>query len=185
MVICAGLDLAAKPHRPSGLAIIEARSPLELRVLNVSTVYTNHEIVEALRSSNVDMVAIDSPLSMPSSVRGYRDVDIEMIRHGFRVLPPRWRSMTNLTLRAMELTEVMRNLGVKVVETHPLSALKSSRCRSLSALTRRINLDVERCSSKHEADAVVAAIVCVFHFFKMSLTISAADGLIVLLPPLC
>ncbi|MEM0199010.1 MAG: hypothetical protein QXX72_01850, partial [Desulfurococcaceae archaeon] len=65
------------------------------------------------------------------------------------------------------------------------SALKSSRCQSLSALTRRINLDVERCSSKHEADAVVAAIVCVFHFFKMSLTISAADGLIVLLPPLC
>lgn len=187
MVICAGVDLAARAHRPTGIAIVEAGSPRFIHLISVTTAYEDVEIVELLKKSSTVLAAVDSPLSLPASGRKYREVDLEMIRQGYRVLPPSWRYMRELTMRAMKLIDTLKLSGIEVVETHPLSALKSSRCLTPSRLFEKVfTKPIDTLGmSKHEVDAVIASIVCVYHHYGESHLVRALDGLIALLPPLC
>lgn len=187
MVICAGLDLAAREHRPTGIAIVEAWGPGFIHLANVTIAYRDLDIVEILKKTRTDTIAIDSPLSLPTNNRKYREVDLEMIKRGFRVLPPSWRYMRELTLRAMKLASTLKTIGIEVIETHPLSALKSSNCSTPERLFQTVfskPIDILGIS-KHEVDAIIASIVCVYHYHGASLPVRAPDGLIALLPPLC
>ena len=186
MVICAGIDLAASEHRPTGIAIVNAPALPKLVFLLIKEVYKDSEIIWLVKSHGVESVAIDSPLSLPSSGQGYRKVDLEMIKSGFRVLPPGWNSMKKLTLRAIGIRKALQDMNINVVETHPLSALKSSGCRSLEELLEATGARLQSSTlSKHEKDAVIAAVVCVYCAFKLCKSICAEDGSIALLPTLC
>ncbi|MDK2464667.1 MAG: DUF429 domain-containing protein [Candidatus Korarchaeota archaeon] len=154
-----GLDLAGKETRPTGVAVL---TPDSLACL---TLLTDEEVFGFVTSSDPDLVAIDAPLSKPSS--GWlRDSDRELIRRGLRVLPPMLGPMRSLTERGMRLASGLRALGVRVVEVHPGSTAKvlgvpRTAAGVLEAL-KKVGISVRhspgRVSSIHEVDAALAAL---------------------------
>ncbi len=184
MVICGGIDLAARPYKPTGVAVIRAISDFKFEILYVSEVYSNEEIVSSLIKFSPVAVAIDSPLALPRR-GGLRKVDYELIKAGFRVLPPIWTSMIELTLRAQKLVKVLENYGIEVVETHPRSSVKSSNCNSVEELLEVLGISVFRRLTRHEADSIVASLVCVYYKSNKALVFRASDGEIALLPRIC
>jgi predicted nuclease with RNAse H fold len=184
MVVCGGIDLAAKSYRPTGVAIIKSTSDLHFELLHVSEEYSDEEIVTTLVRYNPVAVAIDSPLALPKK-RKLREVDYAVIKAGFRVLPPVWGSMMELTMRAQRLIKVLENYGVEIIETHPRSSIKSSNCSTLHDLFNTVKLNISRRISQHEADSIVASLVCVYYKCGKALVFKASDGEIALLPRIC
>lgn len=186
MVICAGIDLSANPRRPSGLSIVEYSGDNGfLRLVYVGVVKENNEIIDLIKGHRVDGVGIDAPLSMPSEGRYYRKVDLRMIKAGYRVLPPAWRSMRSLTTRGMILADSLKSMGYVVIETHPRSCLKSSGCSSIEELFKAIGLAVSGFLTRDEIDSIIASIACLYHLLGNDLRIVDEDGLITLLPRIC
>lgn len=183
VIYCCGLDLAARERKPSGLTILKIDNSVEL--IEIRELYGDSNILAELSKYDRLIVAIDSPLSLPVNNMSYRQVDLELRKMGYRVLPPTWRYMKELTIRAMELTKVLNNRGIVVFETHPRSSLKSSHCNTFEELVNAVDLSVPRDLSIHEVDSVIAAITCVFHVRGRSIVISSVDGSIVLLPKIC
>jgi len=177
----AGLDLAGSPRNPSGLAILS----LHREVLALKLVYSDEEILRTLAEYRPLVIAIDAPLSIPKE--SLRSIDRKMISLGYRVLPPGWRSMRMLSERAVKLKDLFeRNLNAVVIETHPLSALKSSGCSSIGDLIKGLKLTYKgEQASIHEVDALISSLVALKYFEGRSLTISEADGIIHLLGRVC
>lgn len=172
-----GLDLTASTRRRSSACLITDGVAYFLAPL------TDDDIVEALRQASV--LAIDAPLTGPP-LRGHRAVDRLMIRIGFQVLPASWPSMRALAERAIRLTTRLSRAGVRVVETHPRSALRSSGCENPLDLARRLGVRVERRTlNDDEADALVAAIVAMSYVRGEAAAVRDIDGELFLLRPVC
>ena len=176
MVTVAGVDLRGSDRRPSGVAVISGRD------LRVESLYSDEEIVDFLTRHKALVVAIDSPLSHSPS---YRHVDRVMVRLGFRVLPPGWRGMSMLVERGVRLASRLSSMGVVVLETHPRSALKSSKCRGLGELASRLGLALPGRLTRDEEDAVVASAVSLMYVEGAVVEVEGVDGRIYLLPPVC
>lgn len=148
-----GIDLAVV--RPSSIGI------LENNIVSVSEVSTDEEIYETCNDAKV--VSIDSPLSHS---RGFREVDKEMIRRGYRVLPPSW--MKSLVERAINIKGL---LNTTVIETHPTSSMKN------------LNLNWKELANKKDTvDAVMCALVSAYYYIRKAVEISSHDGTIYILP---
>jgi len=184
VVTCAGIDLASREDKPSGVSVVKVTEGLDLDLVLVSKALRDNDIVKFVLGYGVKAVAIDAPLSLPMTGY-YRQLDLELKRRGFNVLPPSWRYMRELTLRAIKLAEAFTSLGVAVLETHPSSCLKSSGCYSFEALTSTLRIRVPSRISKDEEDSIIAAIVCAFHVQGKSVVVHSKDGSIVLLPRVC
>ena len=186
MVILCGLDLAGTPKRPTGIAVISIQHN-KAKLLEVTTFYTNDEILDYILSLNPTVVAIDSPLSLPPKGKWFRDVDIEMKKKGYPVLPPRWKSMEMLTLRAIEIKNKLEKHGVRVIETHPKSALRSSNCRNVLEALEATGVEhhITKELSRDEEDAVIASLVALFYQWRQAIVVKSTDGEIYLLPKLC
>ncbi|MCX8112502.1 MAG: DUF429 domain-containing protein [Bacteroidia bacterium] len=91
-----GLDLAAISERPSALAI-----GTTWEQLRVSTLYTDDEIIAALKGMKV--IWVDAPLTMGRGA--FRDCDQMLRRKGLNTLPLTWRSMQALYHRANRLRQ--------------------------------------------------------------------------------
>lgn len=183
VIFCSGVDLAARESKPSGISVISVNDE-HLELVFVGKVKKDEEILKLLVKYQVKAVAVDSPLSLPTS-GFYRELDLKLKKMGFRVLPPAWKAMRELTLRAMKLANALRNLGIEVFETHPFSCMKSSQCRSFDSLMRVLGLTVPRMLDKDEKDSIVAALACAFHQLRKSFLISTGEDFIVLLPRIC
>ena len=180
-VFC-GIDLSASPRRPSGLALIEGGVAKSLLV-------HDDELYELVVESSPSVIAIDAPLSLPSH-GAMREVDKALVRMGFRVLPPVWRGMLSLTNKAISLAGRLAAVipGALVVETHPTSALRSSGCASVHDLLAALGVALRRppaSLSKDEVDALVAAAVAKATALGLDLRVTASDGTVHLLKPLC
>jgi len=150
-----GIDLAVK--RPSAVGI------LENNIVCVKELMDNIEIYEECKDALV--ISIDAPLSTSN---GFREVDKEMIRKGYKVLPPSW--MRELVNKAIALKELFVNKVV--IETHPTSSLKN------------LNLNWREFSSKKDIiDAVICALTSYYYFIRKTMEISSIDGSIYILPP--
>jgi len=126
--------------------------------IEVREVISDEEIIQLCKNT---LVAIDSPLSLS---KGYRRVDIEMIKRGYRVLPPSF--MTSLVKRAMNLSKELR-----VIETHPTSSAKN-----LGLYWRDFT------KVKDEFDAVLCALAAFSYDVGIAQKIEAEDGVIYLVP---
>jgi len=147
-----GIDLAVK--RPSTIGVLNG---------NTIEVYEGNEDLILQLCATSEIVAIDSPLSYS---KGFRDVDKQMIKRGYRVLPPSW--MESLVVKAIKLSRMLKG---KVIETHPTSSLKN------------IGLDWRRYNVKKDIiDAVVAALVSLSYMKGEAMEIRGSDGVIYLLP---
>lgn len=184
MVICAGLDLAAKENRASGISVAVSRGPFAIEMIKFKTVYSDRDILSTIIEGGVSIVAIDSPLSLPP-MKSYREIDLKLKRMGFNVLPPVWRSMRELTLRAIRLADTLRSTGIEVIETHPSSCLKSSGCNTFERLAEIFRIRVPTSVNKDERDSIIALIACTLYSFNRGLIVSADDGAVVLVPRLC
>ena len=147
-----GIDLAVK--RPSAVGVLKDRL-IEVYELD------DEGIIKTCWDAEV--IAIDSPLSHS---KGFRDVDRNMIKMGYRVLPPSW--MKSLVDKAIFLSSSLKG---KVIETHPTSSLKN------------IGLDWRKFNVKKDVvDAIVSALVAKFYVEGNAMEIRGIDGVIYLLP---
>jgi len=86
-------------------------------------------------------------------------------------LPPRFRSMEKLTLRAVEIVHQFRREGLAVIEVHPASTRKALKILGKdlkiiqeALLKMGLKGDVEkRLLTPHEIDAVTAALTGYLH----------------------
>ncbi len=159
-----GIDLAGKPERPSGWALLKGL------MVTVKELYTDDEILFKTLEAKPDLVAIDAPLTLPE--RGVlRKADREMQRHGYPVLPPLFSAMKELTLRAIRLTEALRREQVEVIEVHPASSRKALQMpikdwRQIQEIFVEMGLSGDwekRPLSPHELDAVTATVTAHLH----------------------
>lgn len=179
----AGIDLAGSQQRPTGLAILGIKGGSGPRLLFLGVVHSNNEVLELVERYRVKYASIDAPLS--PSMRGYRKVDLVLIRSGLRVLPPSFPGMRALTQRALEIKKSLEARGVIIIETHPRSSLKLSGCRDLDELLDRHNISVGRRIRKDEGDALVCALTAYYYVFGNVVMFKEVDGEIALLPPIC
>ncbi len=178
MVKVAGLDLRARQDRPSGIAFLQKR-----RLIFISKVYGDEEILSLLDKYKPKIVAIDSPLSHS---RGFRRVDRKMIKMGYKVLPPGWPAMRKLVSRAIRLREILERRGVLVIETHPRSSLLSSGCSIWELMVREgLEQSLIRDLSKDEIDALIAALTAYHYMIGDYVSVKDVDGEIILLPRIC
>ncbi|MEZ0318675.1 MAG: DUF429 domain-containing protein [Pyrobaculum sp.] len=141
-MIVAGVDLAVV--RPTAVAVLE-----ECDLLYLALASSDEEVVWTALLFKPRAVAIDAPLTAPEGGRGLRDVETQLRRLGYRLLPPMMGGMKDLTLRGIRLS---KSMSADVVEVHPTTSLKAM------GLSRR---DVERrygVKQKDLVDAIVAAL---------------------------
>lgn len=173
-----GIDLAGSERRPSGVAFIGD-------VVKVFIKYSDNEIVESVLKFDPSVIAIDAPLTMPD-VGIIREVDREMFRAGYKVLPALMGGMRMLTMRGMRLTERFRGLGYEVIEVHPTSSAKALNIRKapedVSKLIEKVwSLRVELSGAdRHMIDALLAAITALCYVNGEFEIIASRDGQIVL-----
>ncbi len=175
--IVGGVDLAGSPKRPTGIAIVKGGV-----LIFADKVFYDDEIINILTSYNACLIAIDAPLSLAKS---YRKVDIAMKKQGYKVLPPGWRGMKVLTLRAIRLKRILESLGIHVIETHPSSAIRSSGLHDIARLISffiRVNDWSFMSKGKDVIDAVIAACVAWSYVKCKTIKVKEVDGEIYLLP---
>lgn len=159
-----GIDLAGKPERPSGWALLRGRR------VTVKELYADDEILFETLGAKPALVAIDAPLTLPGS-GALRKADREMQRRGYPVLPPLFPAMKELTLRAIRLAEALRREQVRVIEVHPASSRKALQMplkdwRRIQEIFVEMGLGgnwEKRPLSPHELDALTAVITAHLH----------------------
>lgn len=119
-----GIDLAGSPKRPTGFCTIDFRLRVKCQVL-----YTDKEILEAVKLTGGRIAAIDAPLALPKGrhclkehCRGrvhFRACDRVLSRMRIRYFPLTLGPMRMLTSRGIYLTKRLRQLGVDSIETFP------------------------------------------------------------------
>jgi len=114
-----GIDLAASSRNPIGWALLKNKTA-KTRLL-----YTDKEILENTLQNHPALIVIDAPLGLPKNGEFFRKTDKEMIRKGYRVLPPDFPAMKKLTLRAIRLNRLIEEKTYKAIEVHPTSTRKA------------------------------------------------------------
>jgi predicted nuclease with RNAse H fold len=167
-----GIDLAALPKNPTGIAVYDGR-------FECSTVRGDGEIVDFVLGCRPGAVAIDAPLSLPygrccfddacCGPRKIRTCDRMLISMGYRVFPPGFSFMKELTMRGIGLRRALEPKGMKVIEVHPRTT------KRILGLGRFIEANNE-----HEDDACAAALAAYLYCHGKCMELTGADGTIVI-----
>jgi predicted nuclease with RNAse H fold len=173
-----GIDLAGLETNPSGFAVLEDGE------FETSLAYSDEQIIELCKSHGPDLVAIDAPLTLPR--RGnLRKSDLSLIRRGLRVFPPTFAGMRKLTERGMRLAKKLRAKKIRVIEVHPRTSglilfHAADRARWLAEMDR-LGYGVRGGKSRHEIDAVMAAMTGLLHLRRKTEEVGARrEGSIVI-----
>jgi len=164
-----GLDLAGLDKNPSGIAAIKNAD------VQAKLVFLDGEILDFLEKNNPIIVAIDAPLSEPK--KGYsRNTEREMLKQGYKVFPPFFMHMRQLTLRAIELNKKIQKT-YKTIEVHPTSSRKALQILppkewpTIQQTFIEIGLKGElqtRSFASHELDAITAALTAKLYLEKQT-----------------
>lgn len=172
-----GLDLAAKPERCSGVAVVDVflREVVDLKCLG-----SDEEILNLLRGFAGSVIAIDAPLTARPTMR---DVDRLMIKSGLRVLPPNFKWMRQLTLRGYGIMSELKKTGFTVIETHPGSVMKKLGLNNFRELLELLDIRLDRTYklNKHLEDALIAAAAAYCYLTNCVTAVSSHDGAIYLI----
>lgn len=171
----AGVDLSGTFKRPSGLSIIKSFK-----------IYLKHEyfledIIKTVLSHRVEIVTIDSPLTIPRK-GAFRDVDRMLIRQGLRVLPILFSGMKMLTYRGFLLRTLLENSGILVIEVHPTSSLKiiGIERKNFINYVKGLGYEVVGKVSNHTVDALVSAFTAMYFLNNLTVNVQGKEGRIVL-----
>lgn len=176
----AGLDLAASPTRCSGYVSLNLRGRRDGELVTAKCLGDDNEIINEVVREEVTVLAIDAPIA-PEPVM--RDVDKKMISLGYRVFPPTFSYMRELTKRGWGLYYTLRSMGVTAIETHPKSALISGGYGDPYEAAHAMGIRVgSRLTGKDLEDALVAALVATAYVWGVAERVWGSDGVIYLLP---
>ncbi|MEN8128986.1 MAG: ribonuclease H-like domain-containing protein [Pseudomonadota bacterium] len=179
-----GIDLVSSEERETGCCVLKGN------IAETSRLKTDDELIQLAIDRGVNLVSIDSPLSIPKGRTSYFDDDPH--RHEFgitrlceRILKKRGinsypcliPSMQKLTQRGMELTKKFRKLGIPVIESYPGAAQdimsiprKQAGLQYLTEGIAEFGIEGEFIKmqvSHDELDAVTSAIVGHFYWTGM------------------
>jgi len=173
--VIAGIDLRAKPARPTGMAICMGSSA------TTWIAFEDDDIFESTIRAKPDLVSIDAPLFLPrcrtsvsdqSPCRKFgivRDAERILWSRRIPVYPALIRQMQGLTKRGIELADRFRAEGIDVIESYPGAAqdiLGIPRKRlDLGLLSRgleQFGFKIAGAGSHDELDAVTSALVGYF-----------------------
>lgn len=120
-----GIDLAGSPKRNTGICSLKGK-----RITSFATVFTDREIVDFVKTSKPDIIAVDAPLNLPPGRKTledrngehFRPCDRELLRRGIRFFPITLGPMRSLTKRGILLKKRFNRLGFKVIEIYPGAA---------------------------------------------------------------
>ncbi len=176
----AGLDLAADPSRCTGYVSLSLRGRRDGELLTARCLGGDSEIINEVVKEEVAVIAIDAPI-VPEPVM--RDVDRKMISLGYRVFPPTFSHMRDLTRRGWGLYYTFRSMGITAIETHPRSALLSGDYSDPYEAAHAMGVWVgSRLAGKDLEDALVAALVAAAYVWGVAERVWGSDGVIYLLP---
>jgi hypothetical protein len=171
-----GIDLAGIERRPTGWAFIKRQS------VTFRTLFFDDEILGETVRVSPRVVAIDAPLSLPKT--GFtRYVDRQMVKLGYRVLPPLYPAMRLLTKRGIKLSRKLRAREIEVIEVHPRSSMKalSINTRNWKGRLADLGFKIPQVrASEHEVDAIFAAVTAVMYLRGKYERIGDEEGVIIL-----
>lgn len=177
-----GLDLAGKQENPTGLALWKNKK------VKTFTVYSNGEILRQIGENKPESVAIDAPLKSPKEGI-FRKADMEMIKRGFRVLPPGLPAMRMLTIRAIELNKLITEMGIKTIEVHPSSTRRALNMplKNWSEIQKVLEtMGIVDCidheMTPHEIDAIIAALTAYLHRWGLTEAVGDNEGGWIIVP---
>jgi predicted nuclease with RNAse H fold len=177
-----GIDVAGSSKKPTGWALLKGI------VAKTLLLYADNNILENTLRNQPVLIAIDAPLSLPKKGEFFRKADKEMIKKGYRVLPPNFPAMRKLALRATRLNRLIEEKNYKTIEVHPTSTRKalqmpSKDWKATQEILKTIGLKGEletRPLATHEIDAITAALTAVLHLQGQTERIGDNKGYIVL-----
>ena len=181
----AGMDLAAKGSKCTGYTLIDVDKS---SIIDALCLYSDDNIIKKVIRDNVVVIAIDAPIIKDPKMR---NVDRAMIRRGFKVFPPNFSWMKMLSIRAYRITSTLHKYGIKVIETHPRSALINSRCKNIHEVLKFLKIRIDSKylelinSNKDLRDAAICACVAYLYVNEETEAIIENDGVIYLMKPLC
>jgi predicted nuclease with RNAse H fold len=161
---------------------------------------TDDELLNETLAARPDLVSIDSPLSLPEGWLNpdmpcgqpiYRKCELALKRMGISVFWCLLPSMKALTTRGMQLTQRLRDAGLKVIESYPGAAQdllgiprKGSSLEELKWGLARAGIEGKFLHGRvthDEVDAITSALVGLFYLADdyIALGNAAEDYLIV------
>lgn len=178
-----GIDLVSSEEKETGYCILKGNNAVTSRLK------TDEEMIDQAILSGVDLVSIDSPLSIPRGRTSYFDDDPnreygitrlcerQLKKRGINSYPALIPSMQKLTKRGVELAKKFRNLGIPVIESYPGAAQdvmsiprKQAGLQYLTDGMAEFGIDGAYISEKvshDELDAITSAIVGHFYWTGM------------------
>ncbi len=119
-----GIDLAGSEKRNTGICLMDEKLNAETRVLN-----TDKEILDFVKSGELDIISIDAPLSIPKGrcclelhckdKPHLRECDRELLKMKIRFFPLTLGPMRKLTNRGLKLKGIFEKAGIEVIESYP------------------------------------------------------------------
>jgi uncharacterized protein len=154
-----GIDLAGSPKNDTGFCVLEVTG--EDKVLAVTLLHSDSEILEKIRSASPDLIAIDAPLTY---ARVNRECDAILSSYG--ALPVTLRGMEVLAKRGTLIASELKKTGRKYIEVYAKATAKilglyDAQESSVQRMLLAIGLcgDLERrILSRDEIDAIFAAL---------------------------
>lgn len=191
-----GIDLAGSPKRRTGICIMNEN----FRIIHVSSVFEDSEIIEAAKKFKPNLVAIDAPLSLPKGRESldkksnihFRKCDKELWKLKIRFFPVTLGPMRSLTKRGIRLKKVLKNLGFRVIEVYPgatqdilgIPRKQKGREKLLNALKKRGIKGMKGNENVDELDAITAAYTGILYLKGKAIEIGdPKEGTIVIPKP--
>lgn len=160
-----GIDLAGNPENRSGFCLITEE--FGQRDTRSKTIFTDEEILEEIKRTLPNLVAIDAPLT---DKKQDRMCDKEMRKYGS--LPLNLPGVQMLAKRGYKLAQEISKLNIPVIEIFP------------RATEKIMGLERESLSkSSHQADAIIAAITGFLHLEGKTKEVGDREGKIVIPKP--
>ncbi len=167
----AGIDLAAKEQNNTGVCILSTRASLKL-------VRGDEALIWEIKNAKPEVVAIDAPLTLPkgrcclkqdckcrTQGANLRLADKELISRGYRVFPPAFAWMKNLTERGVRLSRLLGRYSYRVIEVHPRTSLLALKWKEADVYEylKREGYGEVKTKNKHEFDALICAITALLY----------------------
>ena len=157
------MDLAGSPRNKTGCCVLDVG---EVKVVSLSLLLSDDDIVSFVESANPFIVAVDAPL-VYTGVRRRCD---ELLQ-GYGAIPVTLRGMEALAKRGVILAGRLRGGGFNCVEVHSTSSAKILGVYDKVDFTLQKNLvelglkgDIEsRILVRDELDAILAALTGYLH----------------------
>lgn len=173
--VSVGIDLSGSEKRASGFCLLQENN-VYLAALN-----TNKEIISKTLDAEPAIISIDSPLSLPTGrccvddsceCRKFgiiRECERILKKRGINSYPCLIKSMQKLTKRGIELSDIFKEQGFKVIESYPGAAQdilwiprKRVDLEELENALKNIGINIFLSSEKvthDELDAITCALV--------------------------